>query len=425
MTETENPERAQRYRLALPIVLFTILIDFLGLSILIPVLPIYAKTLGASRTEIGVLFAVYALAQLFFIPAWGMLSDRIGRRPVILISLSGIFCAFLLLSASNTLSCLILARFLGGIFAANISTAQAIITDLTSPAMRSKAMGWIGATIGLAFVIGPALGGILATLHEQHPQLHEHLPLIINTKLPFLFVVFLAGINFFFTLFFLPESNLTRAKNFDWRFLVRRIVLPPPARLLLGRYPLHVRAFLTLFLVLHSSLGAFEAMFTPYLNGRFAMNEHSVGMTLAYIGVCMIVVQGGLLGRITKKFTEVKIVSTGLFVFALSLLGIALAPSKPWLFSLGPLMALGQGVAYPVFLSLYSKTCLAARTGELMGDSYAMQTTGRILGPLLGGLAIDYIDLRAPFLIGSFLVAACALWMHRHLAHTLAAATPS
>lgn len=425
MTETENPVRAQRYRLALPIVLFTILIDFLGLSILIPVLPIYAEALGASRTEIGILFAVYALAQLFFIPAWGALSDRIGRRPVILISLAGIFCAFSLLAASDTLLCLILVRFLGGIFAANISTAQAIITDLTSPEMRSKAMGWIGATVGLAFVIGPALGGVLATLHEHHPQLHERLPMIVNTKLPFFFVAFLAGINFFFTLFFLSESLATRTRNFDWKFLARRIVLPPPARLLLGHYPLQIRVFLALFLILHSSLGAFEAMFTPYLNGRFGMDEHSVGMTLAYIGICMIVVQGGLLGRITKKFAETKIVSVGLFVFALSLLGIALAPSKPWLFSLGPIMALGQGIAYPVFLSLYSKTCLAARTGELMGDSYAMQTTGRILGPLLGGLAIDYIDLRAPFLIGSFLVAACALWMHHNLSRTLAAAAES
>lgn len=423
MTASENPEPSRRYRLALPIVLFTILIDFLGLSILIPVLPIYAETLGASRTEIGLLFAVYALAQLFFIPAWGALSDRIGRRPVILISLVGIFCAFLLLAAADTLALLILARLLGGIFAANISTAQAIMTDLTPPEARSKAMGWIGATIGLAFVIGPALGGILATLHENHPQLQASLPLLVNTKLPFLFVVLLAGTNFCFSFFFLAESRVAHAPQaFDWKFLLRRILLPSPARLVLGRYPSQIKIFLILFLILHSSLGAFEAMFTPYLNGRFGMNERGVGMTLAYIGMCMIFVQGGILGRITKKFPETKIVAAGLFLFALSLVGIALAPSTRWLFSLGPVMALGQGIAYPVFLSLYSKTCIASKTGELLGDSYSMQTAGRILGPLLGGLAIDYIDLRAPFLIGSLLVAGCALWIHRHLSRALAAA---
>lgn len=418
-TAGENSERNRRYRLALPIVLFTILIDFLGLSILIPVLPIYAKTLGASRTEIGILFAVYALAQLFFIPAWGALSDRIGRRPVILISLVGIFGAFSFLAAADTLSCLIVARLLGGIFAANISTAQAIITDLTSPEARSKAMGWVGATIGLAFVIGPALGGILATLHENHPELAAAFPLLVSTKLPFLFVVLLAGTNFGFTFFFLAESHTKRAQTFDWKFLLRRILLPSPVRLALGRYPSQIKVFLTLFLILHSSLGAFEAMFTPYLNGRFGMNERHVGMTLAYIGMCMIFVQGGLLGRVTKKFPETKIVAIGLFVFAFSLVGIALAPATPWLFALGPVMALGQGIAYPVFLSLYSKTCIASKTGELLGDSYSMQTTGRILGPLLGGLAIDYIDLRAPFLIGSLLVAGCAFWMYRHLEHRL------
>ncbi len=418
-----DSEQVRRYHLALPCVLLTILIDFLGLSILIPVLPIYAKTLGASRTEIGILFAVYALAQLFFIPAWGALSDRIGRRPVILISLVGIFCAFSFLAASDTLLCLVLARLLGGLFAANISTAQAIITDLTSPEMRSKAMGWVGATIGLAFVIGPALGGILATLHENNPQLEASFPLLVNAKLPFLFVAFLAGANFLFTFFFLKESHTQRAQTFDVKFLLRRILLPSPVRLALGRYPAQIKVFLTLFLILHSSLGAMEAMFTPYLNGRFGMNERHVGMTLAYIGVCMIVVQGGLLGRITRRFSEVKIVAIGLFVFAFSLLGIALAPSTRWLFGLGPVLALGQGIAYPVFLSLYSKTCFATKTGEMLGDSYSMQTTGRILGPLLGGLAVDYIDLRAPFLIGSILVTGCALWIYHHLARTITPAT--
>ena len=151
------------------VVFTTIFLDFIGFSVLIPVLPLYAVELGASAFEVGLILALYAASQLVFLPAWGRLSDHIGRRPVILVSLGGTVLSFLLLGAAHSLAMLYVARVLGGFFAASIGTAQAVVTDLTPPHERACGMGLIGAAFGLGFVLGNALGGELAAFHERIP----------------------------------------------------------------------------------------------------------------------------------------------------------------------------------------------------------------------------------------------------------------
>jgi MFS family permease len=154
-------------RTVLLIVFVTILIDFVGFSVLVPVLPLYAERLGAAPHQVGLILAFYALAQLVFLPAWGWVSDRVGRRPVLLVSLLGTAISFALLAHADTIPMIYLARVLGGFFAASIGTAQAVVTDVTSAKERAGGMGTIGAAFGMGMILGPVLGGTLATLRRR------------------------------------------------------------------------------------------------------------------------------------------------------------------------------------------------------------------------------------------------------------------
>ena len=169
LSET-GPDAAAASRTVLLVVFATILIDFIGFSVLIPVLPLFAERLGASPLQVALILTVYALAQLLFLPAWGWVSDRVGRRPVILISLFGTVCSFVVLAFADSIGMIYAARVLAGFFAASIGTAQAVVTDVTSPSERARGMGIIGAAFGAGMIVGPMLGGLTAELHEKAPR---------------------------------------------------------------------------------------------------------------------------------------------------------------------------------------------------------------------------------------------------------------
>lgn len=386
-------------RSTLWIVFTTILIDFIGFSVLIPVLPIWATRIGAGSVEVGLILSLYAVAQLVFLPAWGWLSDRIGRRPVLLFSLFGTVLSFLLLAAAQSLAVIYLARILAGFFAASIGTAQAVVADVTPPEQRASGMGIIGAAFGLGFVLGPALGGALWSLHELAP---------------FYGIAALAAANFLVAWWRLPESRPAELRVKRWNGLAQSFV-PPPVRLLLSLHDRRIALYLYLFLHLFAAFAALESMFTLYLNKRFNLGPLDIAWIFSSIGLWIAFTQGGLIRWLAPRLGERKLVVVGLLLTGGGLAAIPLIPSASWFFLLGPLIAVGNGLSFPTFTSLYSKACREDKAGELMGESQSMATTGRIIGPIWAGFAFEHLGYGAPFLIAGLLMFAALglFWLWR------------
>lgn len=385
--ERPVPTGPPRPRSTLWIVFTTILIDFIGFSVLLPVLPYYATKLGAGSVQVALILSLYAAAQLVFLPAWGWLSDRIGRRPVILLSLSGTVASFVLLATGQSLAIIYLARVLAGLFAASIGTAQAIVNDVTTDAERAQGMGLIGAAFGLGFVLGPALGGLLSKIDE---------------RAPFYGICILALTNLVVAFFRLPESH-PPPKSRHWTGLGRTLV-PSPLRLLFALHDGRIARYLFLFLVLFTAFAALESMFTLFMDKRFGLNISAASYVFAYIGLWIALTQGVLIRRLAPWLGETRLVVIGLVMTGAGLALIPLVPSPGWLYVVTPIVAVGNGLAFPSFTSLYSKACKAEKAGELMGESQSMATTGRIIGPVWAGFVFGRVDFGAPFVIAGFLM---------------------
>jgi multidrug resistance protein len=382
-------------RTVMLVVFTTILIDFIGFTVLIPVLPLFAEKLGATGFQVALILTVYALAQLLFLPAWGWVSDRIGRRPVILFSLFGTVCSFVALAFADSIGMIYLARALAGFFAASIGTAQAVVTDVTSPSERASGMGIIGAAFGAGMVVGPVLGGLTAELDE---------------KAPFYAVALLAGLNFIVAWIRLPESRPPSLRKPGWIEL-RQSLIPTPVRLVMLVHDRRIALFLYLFFHIFSAFAVLEALITLFAGKRFGVGALDIGLLFMWIGVVLFITQGVLLRRIVEGLGEATLILTGLVAMGIGLAGLAAAPSFLWFYPIGSLIAFGNGITFPSFTSLYSKACTSDSAGELLGQSQAMATTGRIVGPMLGGWIMDRFSLEAPFLIaGAMMIAALIIF---------------
>ncbi|MBW2267629.1 MAG: MFS transporter [Deltaproteobacteria bacterium] len=381
-SETAPPSNA-RSKAVLLIVFTTILIDFIGFTVLIPVLPLYAEQLGASAFQVALILTVYALAQLVFLPVWGWVSDRIGRRPVILVSLFGTVASFLVLAFADTLGVIYLSRALAGFFAASIGTAQAVVTDVTPPSERAGGMGIIGAAFGAGMVLGPALGGFAASY---------------NVKAPFYAVAVLAALNFVLAWWRLPESRPAGLRQPSMAEL-RRAFIPTPIRLVVAVHDRRIALFLYLFFHLFTAFAVLEALFTLYAAQQFGRTALDVGFLFMWIGVVLFITQGLFLRRMVGQVGEPRLIGVGLTTMGVGLAMVAWAPTFGWCYVVGTLIAFGNGITFPAFTSLYSKACEAENAGELLGQSQAMATTGRIVGPMLGGVLMDFWSPGTPFLI--------------------------
>lgn len=370
------------------VVFTTILIDFIGFSVLIPVLPQFAKRLGAGPREIPALLYLYALAQLVFLPAWGFVSDRVGRRPVILVSLAGTAASFSLLATATDLTTVYVSRILAGFFAASIGTAQAVVTDVTGHAERARGMGTIGAAFGLGMILGPPLGGMLGHWGEKYP---------------FYAIAALALANLLLAFVRLPETAPKHAKG--WNGLLHTLV-PVPLRLLGTVHDRRIGLYLYFFFHLFSAFAVLEAMITFYLSERFAATKLDVAWIFACIGLVLALTQGLLLRHLVAKVGEVRLVAAGLLIMACGLLGVAMAPGLPWYFAIGAVIAFGNGITFPSFSSLYSKACAAQRAGEFQAQSQSMATTGRIVGPLIAGWVMASPTDGTPFVMAAAMMLA-------------------
>src|SRR5256885_1409156 len=327
-------------RSPLLVIFITVFIDLVGFGIVIPVLPFYVEgtKFHASTRMVGLLFASYSVMQLIFTPILGRLSDKYGRRPILLISLLGTAAGFLVLGFATTLWMLFAGRIIDGISGGNISTAQAYIADITTPENRAKGMGMIGAAFGLGFTFGPAIGGVLSKW---------------GISVPFIFAGCLALANAVLLYFTLPETVTpdhparASAATGRWSQLFKALKQPRLA---------FVLAIYFLFVVAFSIMTTSFALFTMY---RFGYDAAHNGYIFMFVGILGVVIQGGLIGRLVKAFGEVPLVITGALLFATSLFIMPEVGPQAGLLTLlgvGGLFAVGNSLATPSLQTLASKS---------------------------------------------------------------------
>jgi DHA1 family tetracycline resistance protein-like MFS transporter len=369
------------------IIFITVFIDLLGFGIIIPLLPFYAEHFGASALMVGLLSTSFSLAQFVFAPFWGRLSDRIGRRPVILIGLLGSALSYAFFALATSLPLLFLARTLAGIAGANIPTAQAFIADTTTPETRAKGMGLIGAAFGLGFIFGPAIGGFLS--HWGYAA-------------PAWFAATISLANFVAALLLLPESRPPHARDSSGPGrleVIRRALARPNLPMVLLVYFLVVTAF-----------ASFEATFALYSERRFAFTPATIGYMFAWIGVVLATVQGMLVGRVVKTIGEKRLVPAAIFVIALALALVPVAWTVPLLAAAAGLLALGMGFNSPSLLSSISQLADPRDQGSTLGVSQSLGSLARIIGPMWGGWVFDEFGTGFPFFTAAgLMLIACSL----------------
>jgi multidrug resistance protein len=387
---TDKNSEKYKMHMALGLMFLTVFIDLIGFGIIIPLLPLYAKQFGANGLTVGLLLMSYSLMQFFFAPMWGRLSDRIGRRPVLMISLAASAIGYAIWGFANSLAMLFLSRLVAGFGNANLAVAQAYISDVTPEEYRSQGMGMIGAAFGLGFVLGPAIAGV-ASHFGVHP----------NT-LGFV-AAFFSIIDLLVTALVLPEPENRGDNAHD------------PFSLGAGFYlnTLTNKKFALALFIIFVSTFAFANMETTlvlltskYFN--FTMTENSYLFT--GLGLVMVVVQGGLIRRLGKKYPDAPLITVGT---ALVAVGLILTPATHNLTILCValvILATGSGINNPSTSSLLSKLCPREQTGGVMGVGQSMSTLGRILGPIAGGFLFDTMGAGSPYWLGaSCMLLACML----------------
>ena len=429
-TSAETEEKLDFKRI-LP-VLVIVLIDLLGLTIIIPLLPLYATSFGANAFTIGLLSATYPILQFVGAPLLGRLSDRFGRKPVLVISQIGTFIGFVLLGLADTLWLLFLSRVIDGISGANIATAMAVITDSTSSKTRTQGLGLIGAAFGIGFIIGPiiAFAALAATNN--------------NYQAPAYIAAGFSLISILLTIFWLKET-LPPEKRGQANGQAR-VGLAAMFRAL--RRP-EVGFLLGLMFAQQFAFGGFEHLLALFTLTRLGLNAAGNAILFVFVGIIIVIVQGGLVGRWSRRFGDRWLVVMGLSVLGLALIMAAITPKQPvpwysqaalveefdansgqpnvtgsseniqidlpddsntgwlglaWLLIALIPAAIGGGVLQPSINSLITKRVSAADIGGTLGVSAAFYSAANALAPLLLGAVFQAIGSTAPFLIGGIIL---------------------
>lgn len=375
-----------------------VFVDVLGFSLILPLLPYYASSFGASSITVGLLLGANALTQLVATPIIGRLSDRYGRRPLLILCLAGTVVGFLLLGWAGSLAMLFVSRIVDGVLGGNISLAQAYISDVTDEKSRAKGLGIIGASFGLGFIIGPALGGTLAAGG--------------NYSLPAFVAAGLAALNLLAVILWLPES-LPREKRaavaaspraaFTARALWEALNRPCSGPLLNVRL-LYGLAFTT-----------FETMFALFALNRLGLNAQATSYVLTYVGLLAVAVQGVGIGQLTRRFSDKQLIFGASLLLTVSLAAWALTPNL-WvlLVVLAPL-SLAGGVLNVVINSSLTKSVYPEEVGGALGLSSAMGSLARVVAPVVGGFLLDRVGTAAPGLAGALIMAGVALYTWRRV----------
>jgi DHA1 family tetracycline resistance protein-like MFS transporter len=392
----------------LALILGYVFIDMLGFSLILPLLPFYATSFGATPTIVGLLLAANAVTQLIGAPVMGRLSDRYGRRPLLLVSIAGTLGGFVMLGLSKSLAMLFVSRMLDGLLGGNISLAQAYISDVTDERNRSRGLGLIGAAFGVSFIFGPALGGTLSAGG--------------NYALPAWVAAGLSAANLLGVLFLLPESLPLKERSERAHSSATRIT----ARSLLNalQHPC-VGPLLTFQLLFGLAFTMFQTIFALFAEQRLELTAQSTSYVLTYVGILVVLVQGGGITLLTNRLTDKQLILGGTVILSLSLLAWAFTASVPALLaSLAPL-AFSGGVLNVVSSSALTKSVYREEIGGTLGLSAALSSLARVIAPALGGFLIDQFGASAPGVLGAVIVGALAPFVWQRILNVPDLACPA
>ncbi len=379
------------------IVFLIVFLDLVGFGMFITLSPFLARHFDASAFEIGLLMSCYSVMQFLFSPFWGKMSDRFGRRPILLLSILGGTLSYLGLAFSYSLWWMFLCRSFAGLFAANISTAHAAITDVTSKDQRAAGMGMIGAAFGLGFIIGPSLGsgfGYVGVLIGDAPPFGIFFPALMA------FVV--TALNLAWAYFALPETRNPRSEEaIRGSWISNLNIFSHPS-------PLVVRLILLFFLA-NLAMPLMEVMLFPFVADRFEWGLIESGLGFAVVGLIMAFTQGFLVRRLVPKWGERKTMMYGMFVLTFGFILIAMSYSIFTLAFAMVLLAIGHGLSRPSLLAMVSLASKEDEQGEVMGASQSASSLGRILGPVIGGWLYTNTGMGSPFVVAGILTAIAVL----------------
>jgi MFS transporter, DHA1 family, tetracycline resistance protein len=354
------------------IIFLTILVNLIGFGIIIPLLPFYATTFGASPLVVGLLFASFSLAQLFASPLLGAWSDRWGRRPILIFSLMGTVVSFVMLALAHSLAMLFAARIVDGLSGGNITTARAYIGDIATEENRARSFGMLGAAFGLGFIIGPALGGLFAHISYTAPIWAAAAITVVATLLAWLW---------------LPETvhRVNAVAGSPWKAL----------RELSGRR--NLRRLFAIDFLYWGSFAVYQTTFALFGANRFGFDAAHTGYLLAAFGFLGVIVQVGMVGPVVKRLGEKHTLMAGLIFAAVGWGGSALTHSLPvFLLMLVP-GAIGIGLCNPSLVSLVSGAAGRNEQGRVQGAAGALESLGRTLGPIWGNGALQFLGEGAAY----------------------------
>ena len=379
-----RPAAERRRRSPLAVVFLTVFLDLVGFGIVIPLMPLYAERFGAGPVAVTWLLAVYSLMQFFLAPWWGRLSDRVGRRPVLLVGIAGSALSYLAFGLAGSLGMLFAARIVNGAMGANVGVAQAYIADVTPPAERARGMGMIGAAFGLGFIFGPAIGGLLSR---------------IDPAAPFLGAAALAAANGVLAYFRLPESLPAHVRATIPR---RQAGLGARLRTLVASPPV-LRGLYAVSFITTLGLAGMEATLSLWADRRWGLSQEAVGYGFAAMGVVAALAQGLMVGRLVRRVGERRAALLGLAVAAVGMACIPLAPSPAWVLAAAALFAVGQGATVPSVSAMISRQGGPAEQGRVLSASQSLSAAARVAGPWWAGIAFAHVGISVPYLAAAAL----------------------
>ena len=384
-----SPSPARRNRLG--ILFLAVLVDLIGFGIVLPVLPFYATDLGADGLHTGLLYTIYSLVQLVMAPLWGRISDRVGRRPVIILGLLGSALAYTVFARADSLALLFLSRVVGGIGGSTIPVAQAYIADVTPPGHRAGGLGLVGAAFGLGFVIGPALGGILYDLSPGSPAA------------PGYTAAALCLANALAALAWLPESRRPATEGSISRFNLGA-ALAEAAR------SRQIRLILAGYLCITIAFSTLQPTLSLLASGRFGMGTRHAGYLFALLGIVSVIVQGGLVRRLVPRFGERTLMRVSGVPLCVGLVLLGTATTTPLLLAGLVLIGVGYGGSIPSVLALLSRATRPERQGAVLGLGQSVGSLARVVGPTMAGALFD-VRPALPYMAGAALILVAAAFV--------------
>jgi MFS family permease len=382
---------------ALILMLFTIFLDVLGIGILAPVIPYLLQPYNKSALIVGTLMMSFSVAQFLASPVLGALSDRYGRRPILLISIFGSSLAYFAFGFAASLWVFFAARIVDGLTGGNISTAQAYITDITPPQDRSKTFGLIGAIFGAGFIIGPALGGVLSYISLQAPA-------------------FVAGgmslLACIFGFFMVPET--LNPANRSKKLRTHEMFNPIGQLWRYVRTPEIMMIFIARFILMFA-MTTMRSNFLVYARDRLNFGPHQVGYYYAFLGFLIVMVQGGVVRRIAPKWGDRLMTLVGFISLIIGFTGMGLAPNAVGVGFCMLFIGCGHGLSFPTLTAMASKAVNDSEQGGVLGAQQSVNSLAMIIAPFVAGLAFDHIGMGAPYLIAAvmLLVAVYISWNWR------------